>query len=67
MQKGYEIKEIYNTNEKDIEEKLQEIFMIFLTEKITENPVKYIAKREDTIYNQNSWIEGTNCYRREET
>ena len=30
MQKEYKIKEIFNPNEKDIEEKLQEVFVIFL-------------------------------------
>ena len=42
MRKEYTITEIYNPNEKDIEEKLREIFIIFLTEKLINNPVKSI-------------------------
>ena len=34
MQKEYKIQEIYNPNEKSLEEKLNEAFIIFLTEKL---------------------------------
>lgn len=63
MSKKYTVTEVYDANEKNIEEKLQEVFITFLTEKITNN----LEKSIDTGYNPNSWIGGTNCYRKGET
>ena len=34
MQKEFKITEIYNPKEKNIEEKLTEVFILFLTEKL---------------------------------
>ena len=74
IQKEYKIEEIYNTKEKDIEEKLNEVFIIFLTEKLintrdtkeSNNFSKDIEKSCKKIYNRNSWIGGTYCYRKEQ-
>ena len=73
MKKEYKITEIFNSNEKNIEEKLNEAFIIFLTEKLintintkeNNNPVKSLEKSCKKIYNHDSWIGGTYCYRKE--
>jgi len=58
MQK-YKITEVYNSNEKIIEEKLQEVFTIFLTEKLlnpeNSNFKKGIDKSEPRVYNCRKW------------
>ena len=73
IQRKIKITEIYNAKEKDIEEKLKEIFVIYLTEKLintvntkeNNNFGKDIEKSCKKMYNRNSWIEGTYCYRKE--
>ena len=59
MQK-YKIIEICNPNEKNIEEKLQEVFIIFMTEKIlnpeeNNNSKKDIEKSDERLYNHRQW------------
>ena len=70
MRKEIKIIEVYNPKEKDIEEKLNEAFIIYLAEKLINtkkynNPTKDIEKSCKTIYNRDSWIGGTYCYRKE--
>ena len=68
------IREIFNVDEKDIEEKLQEVFVIFLTEKLAktenikddDNSKKDVVNSDGKVYNYNSWIRGTYCYQKEE-
>ena len=74
MQKEYKVKEIYDSDNKNIEEKLKEVFIIFLTEKLinTENTKEYnnsekhIEKSCKNLYNRDSWKRGTYCYRKGE-
>jgi len=40
MKKEYKIKEVYNPNLKSIEEKPNEVFIIYLTEKLTDTQNK---------------------------
>ena len=40
IQREFKIVEIYNPNEKSLEEKLQDVFIIFLTEKLINIQVK---------------------------
>ena len=74
IQKEFKIEEIYDLKEKNIEAKLNEAFIIFLTEKLIstintkeyKNPVKDIEKSYKKTYNRNSWIGGAYCYRKEQ-
>ena len=60
----YKIIEKFNPNLNNIEEKLNEVFIIFLTEKLTNikvmgncnNPEKHIEKSGRTKYNSGNWI-----------
>ena len=57
IKREYKITEKYNPKEKEIDKKLQEVFIEYLTEKLTKTE-KYIDKIPKQLYNHSSWNKG---------